>query len=515
MSSDIEPNVRETYKLNFGEYPYGDVSQIASEDIPTHDILCAGFPCQPFSIAGKRLGFEDARGTLFFEVARIIKDKQPKAVFLENVAGLTNHDGGKTLEVIGGIIAEMGYSFHHTLINAKNQGIPQNRNRWYGVAFRGDIDSTAFAFPPDIPPSVTLEDIIKPTTTVNEKYKVTELATQNIMKHLETFKQNPRYNEEGILIANEVRASRCAFSCNGIMPCLTAKMGTGGGNVPVIVAQMRQLTEWECLELMGYPEGYKLEQAKSHSYKQIGNSVCIPVVERIAREITKAAIPEETENKVVLPGMRVQGRTAEEFEQLIKELPPQPIKALPTTEEVEQEEWRGEEKMLNSFNVIGRLTDEPKVRVTSNGIPVLDFAIACEQDIKNKDGIREADFFDCEAWRQSAEYLDKYAGKGDLLSVSGRMKTEHWKDKEGNHRKKLKVQVEKVNVVSKKRQPENQQAQGDYMCGTNPGTMPAQGQPLPPFYTQGYSQNNYQENTQQGAGQETDYSYPPDEELPF
>lgn len=289
MSSDIDPHVRETYRLNFGEYPSGDITQIPSEDIPAHDILCAGFPCQPFSIAGKRLGFDDDRGELFFEVARIIKDKQPKVVFLENVAGLTNHDKGRTLEVIEGKITDMGYQFKHTLINAKNQGIPQNRNRWYGVAFRGDIDCTAFSFPLSRGLSLTLEDIIE--DVANEEYTVSELVQNYIKKATEVFKENSRYNPDNILIANEVRASRCALSCNGIMPCLIAKMGTGGNNVPIIVSQMRKLTERECLMLMGYPKDYKLKQAKNHSYKQIGNSVCIPVVERIAEKILISIMP--------------------------------------------------------------------------------------------------------------------------------------------------------------------------------------------------------------------------------
>lgn len=442
MSSEIEPNVRETYKLNFGEYPSGDVMQIASEDIPPHDVLCAGFPCQPFSIAGKRLGFEDTRGTLFFEVARIAKAKRPKAIFLENVAGITNHDGGKTLEVIEATISQMGYTFHHVLMNVKDHGIPQNRNRWYGVAFREDVDATAFAFPESIQPLFKLEDIIEPTAS--DEYKISDLARLHVLKYREEFKENPRYNTDHILIANEVRASRCAFSCNGIMPCLTAKMGTGGNNVPIVVSEMRQLTERECLTLMGYPTDYKLQQAKSHSYKQIGNSVCVPVVGRIAENIIDVTFVEEVENE------------------------------------------RGVEKMLNSFNAVGRLVKDIDLRTTSNGIPVVDFAIACDQDLKNKDGEREADFFDCEVWRQSAEYLSKYAGKGDTISISGRMKTERWTDNSGNAHKSFKVVVDKVYVVAKKREVTNQQVQG-YNMNNQQGHYTAQGNDV---NEQGYIDNH-------------------------
>ena len=134
FSSDIDAKVREVYKDNFGDYPFGDITEMQYDNIPDHDLLCAGFPCQPFSLAGKRLGFDDTRGTLFFEVASIIKIKKPKFVLLENVAGLVNHDSGKTIQVIEKSIDNLGYAFFQKIMNAKDYGVPQNRLRWYGVA---------------------------------------------------------------------------------------------------------------------------------------------------------------------------------------------------------------------------------------------------------------------------------------------------------------------------------------------------------------------------------------------
>ena len=131
FSSDIDEAVQKVYENNFGEVPHGDITKIDAQDIPDHDVLCAGFPCQPFSTAGRRLGFEDTRGTMFFEVARILKEKKPTCFILENVKGLTNHDSGKTLETILNTLDEIGYDVKYSVLNAKDYNVPQNRERWY------------------------------------------------------------------------------------------------------------------------------------------------------------------------------------------------------------------------------------------------------------------------------------------------------------------------------------------------------------------------------------------------
>lgn len=287
FSSEIDVKARETYNSNFGEYPSGDIFKVQSKDVPEHDILCAGFPCQPFSIAGKRLGFEDVRGTLFFEIARIIKDKRPKAFILENVSGIVSHDGGKTLDTILKILIELGYNVSWKLLNAKNYGIPQNRNRWYCVGIDKNINNQDIkkVFPNECELKFKLSDII--SDDVGTSYNISEIAEKNINKHIASYLlKNPSTKFSGEpIIANNIRPSKVAFSSSGISPCLTAKMGTGGNNVPVVVELQRKFTTGECLKLMGYPETFKIKQNYSQSYKQIGNSVVVPIIQQIAENL--------------------------------------------------------------------------------------------------------------------------------------------------------------------------------------------------------------------------------------
>jgi DNA (cytosine-5-)-methyltransferase len=290
FSSDIDKYARETYKENFGEYPAGDITLIDEKNIPNHDILCAGFPCQPFSIGGKRLGFEDTRGTLFFDVLRILKEKRPAAFFLENVAGLCNHDNGKTIDTIITCLKDIDYIPIFKVINAKDVGYPQNRERWYCVGFDKErfpemtLDYD-FPFPSKKELKYTIDMLIN--NVVLPDYNVTSTCKKNIETHLPKFMSSTRYNQNHILIANEVRKSRCSFRCDGISPCLTAKMGTGGNNVPVVVSRNRKLTERECLRIMGYPDSYKIKENFHQSYKQIGNSVIVPLIKDISEELIK------------------------------------------------------------------------------------------------------------------------------------------------------------------------------------------------------------------------------------
>lgn len=290
FSSEIDKYAVETYKNNFGSEPNGDITEICAEDIPAHDILCAGFPCQPFSIAGKRLGFDDTRGTLFFDILRILKAKQPKAFFLENVAGLKSHDSGNTLRIIEKSLKELGYHIDWRIINSKDVGIPQNRNRWYCVGLKDELMPTdefkfEFTFPENIDLIYTIDDVLE--KNVDGDYDISTTAQKNIETHLDSFLQSKRYDNRHSIIATEIRRSRCNFRSDGISPCLTAKMGTGGNNVPVLVKQNRKLTERECLRIMGFPESYKIKLNSYQSYKQIGNSVVVPVIKNIAKELKK------------------------------------------------------------------------------------------------------------------------------------------------------------------------------------------------------------------------------------
>lgn len=280
FSSEIDPYAIKTYELNYGETPSGDITKINASDIPNHDIICAGFPCQSFSIAGKRMGFEDTRGTLFFDVARIMKEKKPDFAFLENVKGLTNHDGGKTLETILSTIREIGYDCKYKVLNAADYGVPQARERWYCVCVRkgSGYDINDFEFPEPIELQKKVKDLVD--LSCNDEYAVTKICKQNIETHLAL----KSIEVDDNTLAYEVRPSRCQFKKNGIAPTLTAKMGTGGNNIPVLVKYMRELTERECLNLMGYPDDFKYYKG-SHMYKQIGNSVCVPVITLIAEKI--------------------------------------------------------------------------------------------------------------------------------------------------------------------------------------------------------------------------------------
>lgn len=295
FSSDIDKPARETYFNNFGVIPSGDIKKVNEYDVPDHDILTGGFPCQAFSIAGKRLGFDDTRGTLFFDVARIMKAKKPKAFLLENVSGLISHDNGNTIKTIESTLQDLGYTFSWSLLNAKDYGVPQNRNRWYCVGIRNDIAKKLhinknklheMVFPKKIKLSYRLKDIIDAKSSLKE-YSATKRAMENINKRLLDFKSSDRYDKDNYVLANNVRPSKVSFSSNNISPCLTAKMGTGGNNVPIIVELSRKLTENECLKIMGFPEWYKIKQNNSQSYKQIGNSVVVPILDILAGNIVR------------------------------------------------------------------------------------------------------------------------------------------------------------------------------------------------------------------------------------
>ncbi|MBE6413342.1 MAG: DNA cytosine methyltransferase [Verrucomicrobiaceae bacterium] len=278
FSSDIDKHVQKIYKLNFGEFPHGDITKIDAKDIPSHDILCAGFPCQPFSMAGRRLGFKDTRGTLFFDVARILKEKQPIGFVLENVKGLTNHDNGNTLKVILNTLNEIGYNYRYKVLNAKNYNVPQNRERWYCIGVRKDCDINIdnFIFPKEEVLKISLADVIEPIIN-NDGYLISSTCKRNIEVHIK--KKNICISD--YTLAYDIRPSRCHFTTGNISNCLTAKMGTGGSNVAVVIKQERKLTERECLRLMGFPDSYIIGNGYQ-AYKQIGNSVVVPIISRLA-----------------------------------------------------------------------------------------------------------------------------------------------------------------------------------------------------------------------------------------
>ena len=205
---------------------------------------------------------------------------------MENVSGIVSHDSGRTIKVITNTLEELGYIVNAKIMNAKDYGIPQNRNRWYCVAIRKDLYKEDFEFPVKCDLKYTLTDVINKKVCVD--YRSTETALKNINKYLSDFKNSNRYSgKQNYIIANEIRASKCNFRSDGISPCLTAKMGTGGNNVPVVVDLERKLTERECLKIMGFPDNYKIRINNMQSYKQIGNSVVVPLIYEIAKNFIK------------------------------------------------------------------------------------------------------------------------------------------------------------------------------------------------------------------------------------
>ena len=275
FSSEIDKNAQKTYYLNYNEVPYGDITSIDASDIPAHDIILAGFPCQAFSVAGQRKGFDDTRGTLFFDVARIAKYHKPKVIFLENVKGFVNHDNGKTFEIVKKTLEEIGYSLFYKVLNTKDFNIPQNRERIYIVAFLGEVKE--FNFPENIFPTKTIHDYLD--NKVEEKFYYNGKPLYDKIK-------NDIKNENTIY---QWRRHYVRENKNNVCPTLTANMGTGGHNVPIIKDKkgIRKLTPSECIKFQGFDSSFKFptELAISHQYKQAGNSVTVKVIEEIAKKI--------------------------------------------------------------------------------------------------------------------------------------------------------------------------------------------------------------------------------------
>ncbi len=283
-SNEWDDPVRKVYQENFGDYPEGDITKVDEKTIPDHDILCAGFPCQAFSISGKQRGFEDSRGTLFFDVARIVKEKKPKVVFLENVKNFASHDDGRTLEVVKNTMEELGYTFLQKVLNAVNYGVPQKRERIYMVCFRKDLDVTYFRFPKAFPLNKHVEDYLLEDSTLVEHLYVDRPDTY----YNDT--KDDHYSSSPIRLGtvNKGGQGERIYSTKGIAITLSAYGGgifakTGGY---LVNGRPRRLHPRECARLMGYPDTYKICESSNQAYKQFGNSVVIDVLQLIAINIS-------------------------------------------------------------------------------------------------------------------------------------------------------------------------------------------------------------------------------------
>lgn len=283
-SSEWDDNAKQTYFHNFGEVPFGDITKESNKQmIPNDfDVLCAGFPCQAFSIAGYRKGFEDTRGTLFFDVAEIIRRKRPKAVYLENVKNLYTHDNGNTFAVIKRTLEDLGYVVYHKVMNAMEYAnVPQNRERIFIVCFDSmQVPNHAeFSFPEKEKLTRTIADCID--------YNVTDRSFFYGEKfpHYEELKKEMTSKET----LYQWRRQYVRENKSNVCPTLTANMGTGGHNVPLILTDMgiRKLTPKECINFQGYPEKYSFPSCISNAakYKQAGNSVVVPLIEKVCSNI--------------------------------------------------------------------------------------------------------------------------------------------------------------------------------------------------------------------------------------
>ena len=278
FSSEWDSFAQKTYRVNYGEIPAGDITKINAGDIPDFDICLGGFPCQPFSQAGKKKGFSDTRGTLFFDIERIIAEKRPKAFLLENVKQLRTHDKGNTLKVIIEHLKQQNYTVDYKILRAADFGVPQNRERIYIVGFNKDIfdipNNFSFEYPKPTYQKTRLGDILE--SDVDEKYTISDkLYAGHIRRkqyhHAKGYGFGFSLFNENSPYANTISAR---YSKDGSEILIEQK-----GKNP------RKLTPRECARLQGFPETFIIPVSDTQAYKQFGNSVAVPVVRAVAKRI--------------------------------------------------------------------------------------------------------------------------------------------------------------------------------------------------------------------------------------
>ena len=308
FSSEWDKFAQLTYKANFGKTPAGDITKIDTKDIPPHDVLCAGFPCQVFSIAGNRKGFEDTRGTMFFEIARIAKHHKPKVLFLENVRGLLSHDKGKTFQVILETLQDLGYKVHYKVLKSKDFGVPQLRPRLFIIAINQPID---FNFPESLNINTCVGDILE--TEVASKYFLSNKMWHGLQQRKRFNKQvgngfsynlvnndsshtntlTARYGKDGAEALVKSDREKRYINVFNKQSENTGTLLTDANENLLIDDTPRKLTPRECARLQGYPDTFIIPVSDTQAYKQFGNSVTVNVVKAIAQNI------KETYEKIV------------------------------------------------------------------------------------------------------------------------------------------------------------------------------------------------------------------------
>jgi DNA (cytosine-5)-methyltransferase 1 len=285
LTCEIDDAATETYSLNFSpkhDHVYaGDIGKLLSSEIPDHDVVVAGFPCQPYSIAGLRRGLKDERGAVFLEIIRILRDKRPPVVLLENVKGIKAHDKGQTFAFMISLLEELGYYTRVEVLNSMTHGnIPQNRERVFIVGFLDESSARKFKFPDAIPLTKTIHEMLEPNDVpykylYDSRFDCFQELKKDVVDSDTVYQWRRQY----------VRENK-----SKVCPTLTANMGSGGHNVPIIKTGqgIRKLTPRECANFQGFPSDFKLpDQADSRLYHQFGNSVTVPLISRIAEGIAQ------------------------------------------------------------------------------------------------------------------------------------------------------------------------------------------------------------------------------------
>jgi len=291
FTSEIDHFAQKTYEANFGEVPFGDITKINERNIPDHDLLLAGFPCQPFSIAGvskkaslgREHGFKDeTQGTLFFDIARILEAKRPKAFMLENVKNLVSHDNRKTFKVISGTLADLGYKVFYKVLDGKYY-VPQHRERIIIVGFDKKIygDNVTFNFPDPQKSEKIFRSVLEQKP--DEKYTL----SNKLWSYLQDYavKHKAKGNGFGFGLTD----------LNGIARTLSARYYKDGSEIliPQKGKNPRRLTPRECARLMGFPDSFIIPVSDNRAYKQFGNSVIVPLIQAVAHQVTKVMLNEQ------------------------------------------------------------------------------------------------------------------------------------------------------------------------------------------------------------------------------
>ncbi|KNY30225.1 DNA (cytosine-5-)-methyltransferase [Pseudobacteroides cellulosolvens] len=284
FSSEIDEQACITYEANYGEKPSGDITKIKSHEIPSHDILCGGFPCQAFSISGKQKGFEDTRGTLFFEIARITEFHKPLLLFLENVKNLVRHDGGKTFNHMLGILDSLGYTVFYKILNAGNYGVPQFRERVYMLCFRKDLGVNKYQFPEPLNNHIYLQDILLPDNKT-DKYVI----KRDDMVLADNLSHNNQAKPIRIGTINKGGQGERIYSPYGHAITLSAHGGGAAAKTGayLVNGRVRKLAPRECCLAQGFPDDFKIPVSDGQAYKQFGNSVAVPVLKSILKNVVE------------------------------------------------------------------------------------------------------------------------------------------------------------------------------------------------------------------------------------